>query len=426
MCKKNLTHYALLLFLGLFALQLSSRPSRREIVTAYMKLKQIAETNKGITSARTAVINYHRLVHDKNLEKTLNGELAKQVFHSNNKSIIKRHRNLIHREQIKLGKQREIFYKLLEKANDNEYKPLDILYSDIEFDESWLQKINDILGRKLHLLGQTNLKISPDYRHQPLKMPSPQKTPPTRKAVNLGIQTTVDAAITAEHQEAVTSQAKDFIHKYDHNFFIEYFADYNKEIGADGYPIGSRIKYTSKTATSDSNDIVPLKAIIGSTSEVDKGGALSFDQAEKIHCWIQWAFPSPYQSAYNSKAPISNEVIKAKFNEEKPLRDVLKRCLKLYLNFIGLSMSDRFEPFFYRMSDDATHKVRMRNFLTNTHNFARVTRILTSLKYHGLSDHARKLAAYLIGEKDYFKSTFSLEIPSETEKIWRDAIRQSF
>jgi len=416
----------LLIIFGLFAFQLSPRPTGQEISDAFIELRHIARTQRNAQCARSAINHYHSLVHDKNLNTALNEQLAKRILYSNNTAIISRHRNQIHHEQMKLRTQKIFFYELLDSANDTEYEPIYVLYNDIESDESWLQKVSDIFGRKLHRLSETDLPHQPTHRKptptKKAQAPQPKVTPgkPTpKKKVELSVETKENAGIPAHPQ---APQPSPIITKDDPKFFIEYFADYNK-IHEKGMPKDSKIKYTSRYASRDPKDIIPLRTFIGTSSKAGQDGALSFKQAENIHCWIQYAFPSPHKSAHNSEAPISNSAVRKAFQENPTLRETLKKCLKFYLNFIGFRLIDDQAQISIKINIlDSDYRKHTTNFLTHTHNFARVTRILTSLNYHGLRDYAIAVESLLKANDDYFKH----RIPDTTKTIWADAVNKTY
>ena len=188
-------------------------------------------------------------------------------------------------------------------------------------------------------------------------------------------------------------------------------------------PKDSKIKYTSGYASREAKDIIPLRTFIGTSSKAGQDGALSFKQAENIHCWIQYAFPSPHKSAHNSEAPISNSAVRKAFQENPTLRETLKKCLKFYLNFIGFRLIDDQAQISIEINIlDSDYRKHTTNFLTHTHNFARVTRILTSLNYHGLRDYAIAVESLLKANDDYFTH----RIPDTTKTIWADAVNKTY
>ena len=146
-------------------------------------------------------------------------------------------------------------------------------------------------------------------------------------------------------------------------------------------------------------ELIPLELLIGRL-DVDgktmKGG-LSFNgnkQAEEVHCWIQRAFPKNIPGDVNAQAPISTPATFAAFKTNPYLQEVMKNCLRYYLNFMGYNLIENDITITFEKRSD--FNVRIQNIVDHPHNFSRISRIITSLHQHGLTRHSeafRKLVA---------------------------------
>lgn len=158
-----------------------------------------------------------------------------------------------------------------------------------------------------------------------------------------------------------------------------------------------RFKKDSK-GTWNEDAIVPLRSIIGSPGHTSEG--LSFKDAEECHCWIQWAFPTMHMSDYNQYALTSNRAVLNAIEANPELRNALFYALRYFLAFMGLTVklgSDGINTRADRITFEqaSNYKTRMKNIIEHPHNFKRITRIITSLREHGLSNMAIAFCSYL-------------------------------
>lgn len=144
----------------------------------------------------------------------------------------------------------------------------------------------------------------------------------------------------------------------------------------------------------------------------------SDEQLEDVHDYIQWLFPLPEKSSYNSSAPLLTEDDVNAFKESPQLRKNLLRSFARLLEFYG----------FYAIVDCKNRKIirsdefeeKSQNWLIHrNHNFLRITRILKSLILLGCSPYA---VAFLNALEDVYKASPHI-IGEETLDFWRNAVR---
>src|SRR5690349_9513231 len=122
----------------------------------------------------------------------------------------------------------------------------------------------------------------------------------------------------------------------------------------------------------------------------DAGGRLideiwhwNFRRLEIAHDYIQWLFPLPEPSRFNTDAPCLTAAEARLFQADPDLQMRLGRSLNLMLEFYGLAQRD------HVIVRDSNFKERGTNWLTPlNHNHLRLTRILLTLGYLGRKDDA--------------------------------------
>lgn len=200
---------------------------------------------------------------------------------------------------------------------------------------------------------------------------------------------------------------------------VQYFQDYANNAYSMAY---GRTDATliEKNSITNPAELIPLELLIGrleSDGKTMKGG-LSFDKAEDVHFWIQRAFPTKDKGDHNNSAPISTPATVTAFEENPKLQDIMKNCFRYYLNFMGYNLIEYGTIIDFEERADVTK--RMQNIINRTHNFARITRIISSLNQHWLTAHAeafRKLVT----------ETFQAKYPkfkaksAESFNFWRNA-----
>ena len=117
----------------------------------------------------------------------------------------------------------------------------------------------------------------------------------------------------------------------------------------------------------------------------------TFIELEQRHDYIQWLFPTIARSQFNTNAPLLTPEIIEQFRSDPTLQDQLRTSLRVFLAFLGF---DFMEPTHHNTATliRSTHYTdRLENWLTHTHNFLRITRILSSLRTLGLEPEAELL-----------------------------------
>lgn len=231
------------------------------------------------------------------------------------------------------------------------------------------------------------------------------------------VRSTVPVADTDVSPRAYTSRmplSSGRISKTAADFFVYYFQDYVEST--------SRCAYTSDRlrAPWNNGDVVTLESIIGrpDADGMTMTGGLNFDEAEECHCWIQWAFPSQNPSRFNNQAPLSSATIQASFKRNQRLMGALKNSFKFYLNFMGLNLDETVDGII-SFRERANFAARIKNILDHPHNFARISRIISSLMEHGLEKYAQAFAIYLTTELPTKNTRFRTKT-SSSWSYWKD------
>lgn len=139
-----------------------------------------------------------------------------------------------------------------------------------------------------------------------------------------------------------------------------------------------------------------LTYILGKVGEDGKlHGSMSFAEAESAHDWVQWAFPTQTKSRFNDAALTSTPEFQKLMRESRELRSVLLLCFRYYLNFMGFDL-DVACTLDTKVSEIVNHITFVsRKQLTDFehegggHNLTRSSRILESLRIHGLEEYAK-------------------------------------
>ena len=134
------------------------------------------------------------------------------------------------------------------------------------------------------------------------------------------------------------------------------------------------------------------------------------DRLERVHNFIQWIFPTDIPSAHNSTAPVLDRLTYYQFRIDPALKNQVMRSLVRMLTFYGLRIDER--GLIVRGPNFAP---RLANFLTNTHNFARISRMLRSLYLVGLSRESLLLQAVMA---DIAQNEARGRIPQATLDHW--------
>lgn len=145
---------------------------------------------------------------------------------------------------------------------------------------------------------------------------------------------------------------------------------------------------------------------------------LSWDDydLEQVHDFIQWLFPLPEASRFNTDAPLLTPEDIAAFRADEQLRANLEQSFTRILTFLGLARDESGKvmlgPNFASREPDV--------WASPNHNWLRITRILRSLTLLGLADQARVLFERL----EDFYTRHRYPIPETTFRYWANAVRQ--
>lgn len=127
------------------------------------------------------------------------------------------------------------------------------------------------------------------------------------------------------------------------------------------------------------------------------GEILGWDRArlERTHDYIQWLFPLTARSGANPSAPILDAAQIAAFRSDPRLGASLERAFATMMRFFGLEIAGEGAALRVRPAADY-ERVRAGWQYPGSHNFLRITRMLTSLRTLGLETHARAFHACLV------------------------------
>lgn len=127
-------------------------------------------------------------------------------------------------------------------------------------------------------------------------------------------------------------------------------------------------------------------------AKLDDTLALSDEELERRHDFIQWLFPGDEPSPFNPDAPIIRaREMRELIGQHPDLRDGLQRALGRMLAFYGLALADG------RVTVAANWHTRRSNWADGaTHNDRRLSRILKALYAAGLDSEADALLQFLL------------------------------
>jgi hypothetical protein len=141
------------------------------------------------------------------------------------------------------------------------------------------------------------------------------------------------------------------------------------------------------------------------------------DELEAVHDFIQWLFPLPEPSQFNSRAPLLTDTDIAAFLTDDRLRASLRTSFHRFLSFLGLKATPEDEVI--EGDNFAARRSDVWDF--PNHNWLRITRVLRSLTLLGLGSEAQGLYGWL--EAPYRSRRFP--IPANTFGFWSRAVRRT-
>jgi hypothetical protein len=154
----------------------------------------------------------------------------------------------------------------------------------------------------------------------------------------------------------------------------------------------------------------------------DAGGRLlpqvwgwSDDALEEAHDFVQWLFPLPEPSRFNSDAPLLTEEDIATFRGDRLLQENLRNSFQRILTFLGLTQEED-----GRVVEGSNFSERVPDvWSVLNHNWLRITRILRSLRLLGLEQEAQALYDRL----ETFHRSSRFPIPPDTFAYWTEAVQ---
>lgn len=145
--------------------------------------------------------------------------------------------------------------------------------------------------------------------------------------------------------------------------------------------------------------------------------ALSLEELEATHDYIQWLFPTYERSNFNPEAPTLQRNVAAAFQQDPVLRATFRRAFVLMLGFYGLALVEDDTGMHVRKG--AAFHLRSATWLTRgNHNYLRLTRIMKSARALGEPELARALGDCLI---TIYHSHAEM-IGERTLSYWKDAL----
>jgi len=139
------------------------------------------------------------------------------------------------------------------------------------------------------------------------------------------------------------------------------------------------------------------------------------DNLEAVHDFIQWLFPLPEPSQFNSDAPLLTETDIAAFKSNPVLQANLMKSFERILGFLGFSLTADGKVV---EGDNFPARIPVVWAMFN-HNWLRITRILRSLTTLGMEAHAQALYDRLVA----FYQSRRFPIPVNTFRFWTDAVK---
>ena len=139
------------------------------------------------------------------------------------------------------------------------------------------------------------------------------------------------------------------------------------------------------------------------------------DELEAVHDFIQWLFPLPEPSQFNSDAPLLTDADIAAFSTEPLLQANLMKSFERILGFLGFSLTRD-----GKVMEGDNFPARIADiWAVPNHNWLRITRILRSLTLLGMEGQAQALYDRL---REFYRSG-RFPIPANTFRYWTDAVK---
>jgi Opioid growth factor receptor (OGFr) conserved region len=142
------------------------------------------------------------------------------------------------------------------------------------------------------------------------------------------------------------------------------------------------------------------------------------EKLECVHDYIQWLFPLPERSAFNSSAPIVDAATIQSFQSDPRLQNNLRKSLTVMLKLYGLQRHENSEGKIVidKSTDYPNRKPEW--VCMFDHNYLRITRILKCLMKFGLQEEAQ--AFYECLQQVYQENP--ILIGGTTFQYWKNAV----
>lgn len=141
------------------------------------------------------------------------------------------------------------------------------------------------------------------------------------------------------------------------------------------------------------------------------------DRLEEQHDFIQWLFPIE-KKGVNPTAPPTNSATIEAFKKDKQLQGKMLKSFEVMLSFYGFSRSAKGKII---MEENFNQKGK--NWLSiGNHNYRRITRILKSLRLHGLEKDAQAFLDVLTQVYYIHANQIGGDIPLS---FWKSALAES-
>jgi hypothetical protein len=145
-----------------------------------------------------------------------------------------------------------------------------------------------------------------------------------------------------------------------------------------------------------------------------------YEDLECVHDYVQWLFPLPERSAYNSDAPVVDEEVIQAFRTNTQLRENLLKSFNRMLRFYGMQGGEDSSEGNFVVTRSEEYLERKREWICiMDHNYLRITRILKCLTVLRLESHAQAFYQYL----SQIYQEESRHIGGETFQYWTNAVK---
>lgn len=139
----------------------------------------------------------------------------------------------------------------------------------------------------------------------------------------------------------------------------------------------------------------------------------TYHQMEQYHRWVQWLFPTKEQSYFQPDVPILNNDVIKQFREDPELQRRTKWAFLKVLDFYGFELKDVGDEEHIVLQEAGFHHEHpdwaIRHF---NHNYLRLTRVLTALRYFGHDEWSVKFKEALFKHANH---------DTESRMFWEQA-----